>query len=247
MPGLLTRLKLGVNTAMTLTRTAPALPFGFLGGVDGAVRLRARMAPLTPMLRVPGRTMTAREVEAETNRYARFWQRRGIGPGDTVAVRMDACLAVPLHQLGLSRIGAAAALVNTQLPRESLAHVLQACGARALVVDAPVEAPDGLAVVDAAEVETALRGLSDREVRGTLKDGDAVFCYLFTSGTTGLPKAVPIRQRRFLLAGIGINGFGLWLDQSDVVFTPLPLYHASAQIVAWSAALASGACFAFTP
>ncbi len=230
-------MRLGLRTALALGRTAPALPAALGDGVDGVVRRLARRHPLAPMLRTLERTWTAREVEAQTNRYARLWRRHGVGPGDTVAVRLEARPEVLFHQLGLSRIGAAAALVSAQLPPASVDHALRVCGAHEWVVDAERQ----------AGLDRELSRLSDHEVRAAGKDADSVFCHLFTSGTTGRPKAVPIRHRHFLMAGAGINAFGLWLDPTDVVFTPLPLYHASAQIVAWSSTLAAGACFAFTP
>ena len=243
--GRIAELRAHLRSVRTLSRIAPTVPISLRGGVDGLVRLRARRTPLDPMLRTLEGTWSAREVESAANRYARFWQRRGIGPGDTVAVRMTACPEVLFHQLGLSRLGAAAALVNTQLPPASLAHVLRACRALALVVDDDADAE--VEVLRQSEVAAAIARLSDHPVAATPKDADSTFCYLFTSGTTGLPKAVPIRHRRFVMAGVGVHGFGLWLGADDVVFTPLPLYHASAQIIAWSSALAAGACFAFTP
>jgi citronellyl-CoA synthetase len=66
--------------------------------------------------------------------------------------------------------------------------------------------------------------------------------YIFTSGTTGLPKAALQSNIRIL------NPFG-WLafesTNKDVVYSPLPLYHSLAMVVGWSAAIQVGAAFAF--
>ncbi len=75
---------------------------------------------------------------------------------------------------------------------------------------------------------------------------DDVYAYVFTSGTTGLPKAARIRHHRYLLGGAGFQAFAMWLDPADVIFTPLPLHHSSAQIVGFSTALAAQCCFAFS-
>ena len=66
--------------------------------------------------------------------------------------------------------------------------------------------------------------------------------YIFTSGTTGLPKAALQDNRRIL------NPFG-WLafelTPRDVVYSPLPLYHSLALVVGWAGAIQAGAAFAF--
>jgi fatty-acyl-CoA synthase len=76
---------------------------------------------------------------------------------------------------------------------------------------------------------------------------EARFVLLYTSGTTGLPKAAPIRHTRWLMAGAAFQSFALHLTSEDVVFTPLPLHHASAQLVGWSSAMAARCAFACAP
>ena len=252
MPDLLTRLRLATRTALALGRALPALPAGIRGGVDGVVRHRARQRPHAPMLRTVDRTWTAREVDVATDRAAHFWQQRGVRPGEVVALLMDARPELLVQQLGLARLGAAAALLNIQLRAEPLAHALHASRARFVVTDEAcnpaVEAlPGGPRSLGIDAVGAAQRRLGDDPFPAPRKEADSVFCHIFTSGTTGLPKAVPIRHTRFLMAGLAIHGWGGWLRPDDVVFTPLPLYHSSAQLVGWSSALGVGACFAFTP
>jgi citronellyl-CoA synthetase len=66
--------------------------------------------------------------------------------------------------------------------------------------------------------------------------------YIFTSGTTGLPKAALQDNRRIL------NPFG-WLafelTPKDVVYSPLPLYHSLALVVGWAGAIQGTAAYAF--
>lgn len=68
--------------------------------------------------------------------------------------------------------------------------------------------------------------------------------YVFTSGTTGLPKASTMTHYRWnrALAGFGLSGVRLKKD--DVLLCPLPLYHNNALTVGLGCVLASGACLA---
>lgn len=68
--------------------------------------------------------------------------------------------------------------------------------------------------------------------------------YVFTSGTTGLPKASAMTHYRWnrALAGFGLSGVRLKKD--DVLLCPLPMYHNNALTVGLGCVLASGACMA---
>ncbi|HEC37803.1 MAG TPA: hypothetical protein ENI29_06170, partial [bacterium] len=64
-----------------------------------------------------------------------------------------------------------------------------------------------------------------------------VCMYIFTSGTTGLPKAAT-QSNVPLLNPFG--GLTLELIQNDVVYCPLPLYHSHARINGWGSCVQSG-------
>ena len=68
--------------------------------------------------------------------------------------------------------------------------------------------------------------------------------YIFTSGTTGLPKASTMSHYRWnrALAGFGLSGVRLKKD--DVLLCPLPMYHNNALTVGLGCVLAAGACMA---
>ncbi|XP_048449776.1 long-chain fatty acid transport protein 6-like, partial [Rhincodon typus] len=57
----------------------------------------------------------------------------------------------------------------------------------------------------------------------------STFLYIFTSGTTGLPKAAVITQLQSLRASAGLSVFGVTED--DIIYVPLPLYHSAASLL----------------
>lgn len=258
----LERLRPLARSARALATLTPRLPGAALGGVPGVVRALAGERPNGAAIRTLEGTLTWAEVEREADRRAAFWRTQGLNPGDAVALLLGNRAEVLLQQLALGRIGAIGALVDHTLRGRGLQHTLDAARARAAVVDAEGaqaiasirfrgalgvwSGVDGPAPAGARELFAALPPASRLPVPAVHVGLDDVYAYVFTSGTTGLPKAARIRHHRYLLGGAGFQAFAMWLDPADVIFTPLPLHHSSAQIVGFSTALAAQCCFAFS-
>ncbi|MDX5584695.1 MAG: long-chain-acyl-CoA synthetase [Aureibaculum sp.] len=68
-----------------------------------------------------------------------------------------------------------------------------------------------------------------------------VYANVFTSGTTGLPKASRQTNRKWLATYYWFGKVNMNLNANDVMYVPLPFYHTNALIVAWPTALA-GSC-----
>jgi len=63
--------------------------------------------------------------------------------------------------------------------------------------------------------------------------------YVFTSGTTGLPKAANVSHGRYMAAGAGWKAT-LGLSEQDVFYCSLPLFHSSALLSLYGTALITG-------
>jgi citronellyl-CoA synthetase len=70
------------------------------------------------------------------------------------------------------------------------------------------------------------------------------FAYLFTSGTTGMPKAAVTLHNRWVLPFYWFGKMMLDLGPTDTVYIPLPFYHGTAMYVGWPSAAAGGAAVA---
>lgn len=75
---------------------------------------------------------------------------------------------------------------------------------------------------------------------------DQLFLLLFTSGTTGRPKAVRCTQGRLAgIAEVAAPGYGYHRD--SVCYCPMPLFHGNALMALWGPALYVGATVALRP
>ena len=153
-------------------------------------------------------------------------------------------------QARVTLVGAECADAVDSVPRENWIGELVA-------VSSPVDLPQrGLIAGDRPESLSDLRWLEDElaALPGAAGDvnppeasetvGTETAYYIFTSGTTGLPKASTMSHYRWnrALAGFGLSGVRLKKD--DVLLCPLPMYHNNALTVGLGCVLAAGACMA---
>ncbi len=206
----------------------------------------------------PEAALTYRQLSIRCNQYARWGIARGLGPGDTVCLMMSNCAEYMAVWLGLSRIGVAVALVNTNLAGEALIHSVNIVTPRAIIVSGESAARlwevrarlppklfcrvQGQAAADFPPLGPELDRLSGEEVRHTecaQAPIDATALYIYTSGTTGLPKAAKVSHYRIMqwshwFAGLMDSG------PNDRMYDCLPLYHSVGGVVATGATLVGG-------
>jgi fatty-acyl-CoA synthase len=72
---------------------------------------------------------------------------------------------------------------------------------------------------------------------------DDTFMMIFTSGTSGEPKAVQVPHSTVLFAGSALVD-RYQLDSSDTCYLAMPLFHSNAVYAGWSVALGAGAAMA---
>jgi len=198
------------------------------------------------------------------NRYARWGLAQGLRSGDVVALIMPNCAEYPAVWLGLSRIGAAVALINVHLEGGPLVHSIKVAQPRLIIVHADL-APRLASVAatlpdvpywvhgDADAAFAPLLPALERMPGDALNAGefeaptlDATALYIYTSGTTGLPKAAHVTHFRLVRWSQWFAGL-LDTQPTDRMYNCLPLYHSVGGVVAIGALLVAGGSVVIRP
>jgi len=91
--------------------------------------------------------------------------------------------------------------------------------------------------VDSPDWTDEVAAHADAEIRFRAADPGDLFMLIFTSGTSGDPKAVKCSQGKVGIAGVTMTErFGLGPD--DRCYVSMPLFHSNAVLVGWSVAVA---------
>jgi fatty-acyl-CoA synthase len=97
--------------------------------------------------------------------------------------------------------------------------------------------------VEAAQFAEELDSVRGTAVKFPTADPDDLFMLIFTSGTSGDPKAVRCTHEKVAFPGVMLaDRFGL--GPSDTCYLSMPLFHSNAIMAGWAPAIAAGASIA---
>ena len=191
--------------------------------------------------------LTWRDVADLTSRVAHVLADAGVRQGDVVALIGTNSPMYVVNVLGISRIGATAALINNNLDGHPLSHAITAAKAKVAIVQGRfadrvraredvMEAIDHLLVYDEGDFDEKLANASDTPFPRARAGAGADFVYIYTSGTTGLPKPCKVTHARTVVAGGSFGPLFFGFRPGDKLYCVLPLYHSNALM------LGAGSC-----
>lgn len=205
--------------------------------------------PQKPCFLFEDQTWTFQDVEDYTNQVANFFYEEGFRKGDVISLFMENRPEYICFWLGLSKIGVVAALVNFNLRQEPLAHSVNAAESQAMIFGGEMsEAVKDILPRLPSTMRLYCSGrMVSNDLTPTFLDQplsrtskypppavdqsfkDKLF-YVYTSGTTGLPKAAVVSHTRFFYMSYAVNKF-FEIKGSDVIYDTLPLYHTAGGIL----------------
>tara|TARA_R110000764_G_scaffold99040_2_gene183659 strand:+ start:1105 stop:2892 length:1788 start_codon:yes stop_codon:yes gene_type:complete len=207
--------------------------------------------------RFEGTITTYDEFDARANRIANWALEQGLAAGDCVALFMENRPDYVAVWYGMSKIGVVVALINTNLEDESLAHCINISEAKFIITgteqDDVIRSSQGLFTArppvwtlgggEGNDLEAALAGVPvsrpPHEHRAALRGRDLCL-YVYTSGTTGLPKAARLTNAR--TQGMMRSFISpCHITERDRIYLTLPLYHGTGGLCGVGQALMTGA------
>ena len=225
------------------------------------VERHAERTPQAVALVFEGRQWTYQAFNAWANRIAASLASAGVKPGDSVAILMENRAETLACVTAVVKLGAAAGMLNHQQRGDVLSHSIGLISPKVIIVgsecaealastpwqpggekavqffwEGSKAAPKGYANL---AKDSAPR--SERNPPSTpLIEARETCFYVFTSGTTGLPKASRMTHYRWLRGMAGLSQMAMRLKPSDIFYCCLPLYHNNALTVSWGAVLGGG-------
>ncbi len=255
-----------VPTLLALKKGMEPRPLDERDCVAALVERTAARFPDRSALLFEGQTLTWGEFNALANRYARVFRDQGLARGDTASVLMENRIEFLATVVALNKLGVTASLINTNLHGRSLTHCIGSTDSKVCIFGSELgerlaEVKDQLGLADgrdflwvsdtrhpeppgnwARSLDELAGGASAENLPETAEVtlGDSAF-YIFTSGTTGLPKAAVLSNRRYLSTALLAHRAGLKCTHKDRLYICLPLYHGTGLMVGVGAAFSSGA------
>lgn len=202
------------------------------------------------------------EVNKRANQYARAAINLGLKCGDACGVALENRPEFFFVLWGLAKIGVTGTMVNTHISGKPLRHSLTVTGAKAVIVgeeclanfdcpemkdflplwqvaDPERPAPTTMKAFCSADISKMAESEGQNNLPKLVRDGligESTFVHIFTSGTTGLPKAAITSHMRFLSTG-EVMQLTTNSGKEDVFYCYLPLFHGAALMSLTSTAL----------
>ncbi|MCE7510296.1 AMP-binding protein [Alloalcanivorax xenomutans] len=176
-------------------------------------------------------TYTFSELRDQASRFAAFLANQGVGAGDCVAGLLPRRVELLITVLATWRLGAVYQPLFTAFGPKAIDHRLETAGTRVVVTDG-----DNRGKLDGLESDPLVVTVGGDKGRGirrgdfsfwaelesqqdgaepVMRSADDPFLMMFTSGTTGLPKAVPVPLKAIVaFAGYMQHAVGLREDDA---------------------------------
>lgn len=203
-----------------------------------------------------------KELNEHCNKYSHFFLDLGAKPRDTIAIMLENSPEYIFLTTGINKIQCISALININQRKQALIHSFKISEPKWIVIDEQnlpffkditselSYSKDQILVVNNSnEISHDFRDLSEeirsKPVSNPITTFNSILketaFYIFTSGTTGLPKAVNMECfKLFVQANLLCLGLAK-IDSNDVIYIPTPLYHNLGIGVAWIGAILTGA------
>jgi len=203
-------------------------------------------------------SMTYGALAKRMNQYARWALAEGLARGETVCLLMPNRPEYLAIWLGIARMGGVVSLLNTSITGKSLAHCIDIVKPIHIIVAAELmESLTAARAFMASDCKTWAFGdagsayprieriadgyegtkLADTEILAPTIEDRAL--YVYTSGTTGYPKAANISHYRLMNWSHWFAGM-MDTRPSDRMYDCLPMYHSIGGIAAIGSVLVKG-------
>jgi len=241
--------------------------------LDGMFHERARRSPRSLAYRYfddhqcDWRDLTWQQMTQDIACWQAAMMHEGLQPGDRVAIMLKNCPSWVVFDQAALGLGLVTVPLYVADRPENVAHVLQDCGAKLLLIDCtehwhPLhEACTNITSLTRivtlktppeGDDDERLRGIdewlpeSDGEFRHLVSDPYALATIVYTSGTTGKSKGVMLSHDNLLQnAWYSLGCFDIYTAPDEIFLSFLPLSHSLERMAGYYIPVMAGAAVAY--
>lgn len=185
----------------------------------------------------------------------------GIKENDTIGIDMRNRPLFVFTWLALWNLGAKPAFFNYNVSSDPLVHSIHVSGVSQILIDSDTRSIFTPEIQERVSKECSLHFIDEKSLESRIKDSNSLEfrqpdslrnrkdhawdagCYIFTSGTTGLPKAAIMSWRKINL-GTALYSRIVRITTNSTVFSAMPLYHSTASVLGLLPTFTQGGAFA---
>ncbi|PIE81214.1 MAG: o-succinylbenzoate--CoA ligase [Chloroflexi bacterium] len=196
---------------------------------------RTQATPQRTAILIGKQQWTYAELDHMVNSVCCRLQAAGVEPGDFVGVLMPNCLGYVCLIHALARLGATLVPLNTRLTEAELAWQVEHVGCKFVLC----QEKDERLRVHSQQLTVNHRWLTSHTpgpVHHFPFSSHQLQTVVFTSGTSGNPKGVPLTFNHHLASAMA-SAYRLGVAPNDVWLSCLPLYHVGGLAVIWRSCL----------
>ncbi len=197
---------------------------------------------------------TWKEFNEESNKISHYFHQLGLKRGETISLMLENSPEYLMIITGVNKIQGVCALTNINQRKQALTHSFNTVEPKHIIVDGDSLEPfkdvfndlsvskDNIFVVNNTQnlphdflvLEEEIKDSSSKNPETTFNSTTReTSLYIFTSGTTGLPKAVIMENYKILSQCLLINITFAKLTSEDIIYINTPLYHNVAIGLGW--------------
>lgn len=206
-----------------------------------------------------GIQLSFQRFREEAHRVAEQIRAQGVNPGDRVAIVIPNGIEVLLAFFGAAEAGAVAMPMNPDLKPDEFDFALEHSGAR-LTIGVPSTVGKVRAKAGTGERRDVVLEIRYDQVSGAHLEGgkpggaplqdlpgpESETLLLYTSGTTSLPKGVLLTHRNLVTSARNVSHWYA-LNERDVTYCVMPLFHVHGLVASVLSTLRSGGSVVVPP
>lgn len=185
--------------------------------------------PDSTALSFHGNKVSYGQLETDIEQFARYLCHKGLKSGERVAIALPNCPEFICVYMGIVRAGGVAVPLNMLQAPQELLYIMSDSESKYIITNPAI----GVQIGKVPNISLDLIVLSDdclREIAAAppavfnKPDSEDICTFLYTSGTTGRPKAAMLTHNNFLSNVKSIDE-AAGLDNNENFLTVLPMFH----------------------